>query len=534
MPRIPIQSLVSSRESGVDVQPGAFQATAQATANLMSSVSGAAQMVKQQFDRAQDIHNRTQLSEKRRGLRDAQGNFLNKVNGLNAEGKPIPPAQWGPLWKIELDAIKKGFEDSDMPPVVSRALAEDFENFAGSSYIQISGSALKENLRRGKENFQRDFQYNNVRGLFDDNRELIRNSAGKEIPQEAADDFIEGINMAERNFKINKSRKADPVTHKENLPQMGLSEYEMAKEAELTDRDISQLGDKNLKIIDDLVKDGIIPNEAELIINLEGDPAISEELAERYLQSYRNTLKPLSAEEFQGLEDAIDALEGFKDQPVKYAKEYYDVKKLMTSYGSRPNRPDISLYNRRPEVAAKEVGSEESTKTDVKADVREIIRLYSTGFTKRGFETGKEAVGEAGVKYSTDASGDIAKVVTTAEDVSAAEQRNIELETDYKAKGVVIRSAMQREVDKYVKSLMGADQMVDATKVEAYIKKNSAVWVKKALADMREELTMAPAFNSIGLPSVLPQQGGSQQRSPEDIAALKAYESWITPTPTSE
>ena len=110
MPRIPIQSLVSSRESGVDVQPGAFQATAQATANLMSSVSGAAQMVKQQFDRAQDLRNRTQLSEERRGLRDARGNFLNKMNGLNADGsqgKPIPPAQWGPLWKIELDVIKK-------------------------------------------------------------------------------------------------------------------------------------------------------------------------------------------------------------------------------------------------------------------------------------------------------------------------------------------------------------------------------------------------------------------------------------------
>ena len=357
----------------------------------------------------------------------------------------------------------------------------------------------------------------------------MRNATGKEISQEEADDFAKGIDMTERNFKITTSRKADPVTHKENLPQMGLSEYEMIRELELTDRDISQIGARNLKLIDDFVKDGIIPNEAELIINLEGDPTISKEVAKRYLQSYQNTLKPLSDEEFQDLEDAIDALEDLKDQPAKYAKEYYDVKKLMTSYGSRPNRPDISLYNRRPEVAVKDVGSKGGARTDVKADVREIIREYSTGFTTGGIKKNKEAVGEVGVDYIKDASGKFVEVVITAEDVSAAEQRNSQLEMDYKAKGVVIRSAMQREANKYMKSLMGVDQVVDVMKVEAYIKKNSAVWVKKALADMREELSMAPAFNPSGFPTLLPQQG-----SLEDSAAIKAYNSWVTPIPTSE
>tara|TARA_R110002153_G_scaffold57870_2_gene158972 strand:+ start:9556 stop:11130 length:1575 start_codon:yes stop_codon:yes gene_type:complete len=524
MARIPLQSLVSARQSGIAVQPGVFQQTADATAGLLSSVAGGVEMVKQQFDRAQDIHNQSEISEKRRMFRDAQGEFQNRMLE-----KDFHPSEWGPEWIKTLEEVERDVDFKDMAPVVQRALLEDFENFAGSSLIEISGSALKENLRRGKDNFQRDLQYNDERGFFDANRELVRNATGKEISQEEADDFDKGIDMTERNFKITTSRKADPVTHKENLPQMGLSEYEMIRELELTDRDISQLGDENLKFIDDLVKAGVISNEADLIVNLEGGDGISGELAKQYLQSYQNTLKPLSDEEFQDLEDAIDALEDLKDQPAKYAKEYYDVKKLMTSYGSRPNRPDISLYNRRPEVAAKDVGSKGGARTDVKADVREIIREYSTGFTTGGIKKNKEAVGEVGVDYIKDASGKFVEVVITAEDVSAAEQRNSQLEMDYKAKGVVIRSAMQREANKYMKSLMGVDQVVDVMKVEAYIKKNSAVWVKKALADMREELSMAPAFNPSGFPTLLPQQG-----SLEDRAAFKAYNSWVTPTPTSE
>ena len=63
MARIPLQSQVAARQSEVQLSPGVFQQTAQATANLLSSAVGAVDMVKQQFDQAQELRNRVNVAD---------------------------------------------------------------------------------------------------------------------------------------------------------------------------------------------------------------------------------------------------------------------------------------------------------------------------------------------------------------------------------------------------------------------------------------------------------------------------------------
>ena len=77
-----------------------------------------------------------------------------------------------------------------------------------------------------------------------------------------------------------------------------------------------------------------------------------------------------------------------------------------------------------------------------------------------------------------------------------------------------------------MEALLVTEQVIDVTKVEAYIKKNSALWIKEELKNMREALGVAPTSATFqGRQTILPKQ-----LTPEENAAIEAFNSWTEPS----
>ena len=349
MARIPLQSLVSARQSGVAIAPGVFQQTAEAAHGLLSSVAGATQMVKAQFDKAQDIHNQSAISEGRRKFRDAQGEFQNRM--LDPK---FTPAMWGPEWQDTLKGIEAeiGLNDSKMPPAVSRALKEDFQTFAGSSLIQISGAALKENLKKGNQNFQRDYQYNKANGNHQANKDLIKTSEGLIFTAEEAEDWAratDGI-IKQEKMEVHESNDPDGFIKAVKNGEYDLSELHEIQAIKSGENQKDVYESEGLDMITLMVKAGDqIKNVEELKVQLDNDPNISELSKKAYIKHYKNN-KPLSNSEMFALDDKVDALWEFRGDPDKYRAEWSKINNEVRTHGTRTGLGGArsELYRVRP------------------------------------------------------------------------------------------------------------------------------------------------------------------------------------------
>ena len=326
MARIPLQSLVSARQSGIAVQPGVFQQTADATAGLLSSVAGGVEMVKQQFDRAQDIHNQSEISEKRRMFRDAQGEFQNRMLE-----KDFHPSEWGPEWIKTLEEVERDVDFKDMAPVVQRALLEDFENFAGSSLIEISGSALKENLKRGKENYLRDDEY--LKSIGDHEGRMKSLEEQKSFDPEEKKDIARAITVDERADDMTLNMINDPLENLKKLESGGyphLSEIARIKEIDKNKQVISNNQIVGIKdVLDELEADGFQPTkektrEEQVKTALESNPNISAKAVKQVMAGINNA-KPVTVLETQKFTDRIDALRGLRDKPGEYLEAWHNI-----------------------------------------------------------------------------------------------------------------------------------------------------------------------------------------------------------------
>ena len=392
MPRIPVESLVSPRQDEVQLQPGVFQQTAQATANLLSAVDGAGQMVKAQFDRAQDVKNTSDIMEKKRVIRTSQAEFQMEMMKDPTTGMPVPPSEWGQRWQARLEETrtKVGLKGNDLPPVVQRAVDEEFSNFSASSFIQISGAALKENRREVIQNLRRDTEYYVSNNQYDFARESLESAKG-EMSEEQYNDYMRSIDTQEKKDTRNQMLNADPEGYKKWVNETDdLSKSQKTIENDRADSELQRLETSEIDLVERELKlgpDGSIQSEEDLKIVLEDKSKyISDKTKKLIMQNYKAS-QPMSDEEQWELSKAMDDLRRFGEVESgndKYRKAYNKVQKTINSFGNRPNSGQFraDIMNLRPSVMRSRSQKERAAyRKDVSNIVIDLARSVATGDT---------------------------------------------------------------------------------------------------------------------------------------------------------
>ena len=481
MARIPIQSLVSARASSEAIQPGAFAESARATASLLGAVSGAADAVKKHFDRAQDLENRTSISEKKRIIRDSQGNFLNKMNGLQEdgnEGKPVPPSQWGELWKQELITVEGKLGLKEAPPVVSRAVGEDFRGFAGTSYIQISGEALKQNQRLATASFNQDYSFNKENGLHDANRELLREAAGHEVPEELVAGRMKEIDYDEKKDLMDTRRIIDVMSHQKDLEKnvYGLSDVALAKEKEATERQRQQQENEAIRGLSELMEADGIEDEDYLNSNLDSEQnkVITEENKEIIRKNYRSTkgLTDFERYEFQDRIDSnLDKLYTPNNNygPAEYEDEWNKISADANALGSRPGAGHVrsNIGNVQP--------SHHSQRVFDAAEAKGLATAQKPVRTTANLEVKKRVAGLADIQYTKkvkDTFGGTDRDATVS-------NKHLRLELDEKE--YALREAIQTELNSWISA---QSELVTAPMIIKWLNENQKRLSNKAFDDL--------------------------------------------------
>ena len=347
MPRIPVESLVSPRQDEVQLQPGVFQQTAQATANLLSAVDGAGQMVKAQFDRAQDIHNQATISDKRLKIRNAQGKFQNDIIGdpNDPTKNPIPPHLWAEEWGNRLKALEGDLKLNDEPPAVSRVVENDFKNFSGTSLIEITGAALKENVKRARQNGERDLQYYRSTGNTEmANQTLDELHKRGIIDKDVYEDGGRTNDLIDQEKELRKDREFDARGYKkalENGEYPELTEVQTMDEIKKAETEIKVQENEALDMIWMQTGNfGPIQSVEDFERELdEAGDTISKNVKRRALNSFRNSV-PLSPEEKTELQKEMDSLIKARENPSTYKDAYEGFKTKLSSYGKRDGTQD--------------------------------------------------------------------------------------------------------------------------------------------------------------------------------------------------
>ena len=492
MARIPIQSLVSARAASEPINPGAFAESARATASLLGAVSGAADAVKKHFDRAQDLENRTSISEKKRLIRDSQGNFLNKMNGLQedgSQGKPVPPSQWGELWKQELKSVEGQLGLKEVPPVVARAVGEDFRNFAGTSYIQISGEALKLNQRLATASFNQGFNLAQEEGDFEGARDLLKDASGYEVPEELVPGMMKQLDYDEKKGVMDARRIVDPIEHQKDLEEnvYGLSDVALAKEKEATERQRQQQENESIRGISELIEADGIEDIDQLNFNLDSEQnkTITEENKEIIRKNYLST-KGLTDFERYEYQDRIDTnLELLYTPnnnygPEEYEKEWNkisaDQAALSGRSGSGPIRSDLN--NVRPSLHSKKVFDAAAAKG--LATAQKPVR------TAANLEIKKRVAGLVDIQYAQKAKPerDLAGILDKDASISNKQYR---LELDKRE--YVLREAFQSELNSWISS---QTELVTAPMIVEWLNKNQTRISNKAFDALSKNPFGAP------------------------------------------
>ena len=485
MPRIPVESLVSPRQSEVQLQPGVFQQTAQATANLLSAVDGAGQMVKAQFDRAQDIHNQATISDKRLLVRNARGEFQNWITENN-----IPPAQWGEKWGDKLKEIEKNLALNDEPPAVQRAVGETFKNFAGTSVIEITGAALKQNRKAAMQNFQRDSDYYLDHQQYDFARESLEGVRG-EMTEEEYQDFNRAIDTKEEKDTREQFLNADPEGYKKWVNETDdLSTSQKTIENDRADSELQRLESNEITVLERELKlgpDGSIQSEEDLTAALDKAQFLSDTTKKIIKQNYKKS-QPLSSEEEYGLYSEMDELQKFGEIESgndKYRKAYNKVQEKINSYGNRPNsgkfRADI--MNLRPSImrsrSEKERGAYRKEASSMAVDLAKALATGDTAvkavsddvrvmsFTEFNQSKNKEKRGKFSIKEYEDYAR-----FNKLKNAEAAEARM--------SRKVVIEEALFQSGMEYINGLKQGDP-VNKNSIREYMEKNKDKTIVKAL-----------------------------------------------------
>tara|TARA_R110002126_G_scaffold170191_4_gene319130 strand:- start:992 stop:2281 length:1290 start_codon:yes stop_codon:yes gene_type:complete len=423
-------------------------------------------------------------------FRDAQGEFQNRMLE-----KDFHPSEWGPEWIKTLEEVERDVDFNGMAPVVQRTLQEDFENFAGSSLIEISGSALKENLRRGKQNDQRDIEFLNSMGRFDESSQLIKDS--KVWSQDETDDFIRGNNQEALAYEIETSRETDP-DHMELVKknQWGQTKLQQAQEMQKSKGVQSKKQAMALEEITVAVQAQRM-SEDQMITSMAGNRWIDGQVGAIYLKNYRNS-KPLQDGEIFALDDKIDALWEHRSDPDKYKAEWSKLRSEIATYGDRGGigGAKAGLYNVRPSLHTQEKldeaanGGRAAELRSLEMAARELVKKYSSGLAEVSFIRGKKE----------DADG------------QEEESLNAILKNEYERHAIILREKLQKLVNTFIQQPGEKKTLVE---VQTFIK---ATINEENFETMRREKGLKLGkFNSAQgtlLPGIIP--GSKEAKIAED------------------
>lgn len=444
--RIPIQSLTSVRQSGGPAIPaGAFQQTAQAASNLLGAYAGAAETINKHFAEAQDLKNRSEISEKNREIRDAQAIFQNEL----IEGN-IDPTEWGPRWQARLKQVESslGLQSSKIAPAVKRAVGENFKTFAGQSFIQISGAALKENRKRARQNFDRDLQDFYAVGDIAGAQQLIKDSTGTVLDEEEAADMARTTTRIGQKLDREFALNADPKEYAEGIragKYGDMSPLQEQQELDKAQRKSDQLEGQGLADIREMQAGGLIENEEDLERELNANPYISDNAKAAYLKNFQDS-QPLSNAEYYDLQDAIDTnvsnFEKGKITAEEYEAEWLRLNSQVETYGSRGRTGGFrsDLHNLRPSVLDPNGGGEEAARQRLK-DLKPIQTTANALIKER-------ADGMANIAYIEQRNGDDD---LGTEDLAS----NAALKQEIAEHGVLVRSALQVEMQSFIQGFDG-------------------------------------------------------------------------------
>ena len=357
MARIPYQTHVSARNAGEAVTPGAFQATAKAAAGLLSAVDGAAKMVKSQFDKAQEIQNHTDISNKEREIREAKGKFMNEMTGLREDGtmgQATPPAEWGPQWSQRLKTLEGNLALDKVPPVVRRAVEDKFKDFTSSSYIEIAGNAIKANRREAAQNLDRDIADAKARGDFGAIDEML-SEAGNIIPADQISDARRANSFAQSAAAREDEMHNDPaafIAKMEGKGGNGLHSGVVRRELRAAKGIMSRNLVEDVDIVSELVEAGSIADPADIEAELNKIDNIKPHQVKKLLKGYKMKT-PLTREERSDYRARFrkaqtDFLEtGDVDA---YDDAWMELNEELTSEGKRPGAGDLrgDLYTKTP------------------------------------------------------------------------------------------------------------------------------------------------------------------------------------------
>lgn len=437
---------------------------ARANINLLSSVEGAVGKVQEMFNRAQDIKNRSEIMQRRRVIRDAQGEFQNEMLQRN-----VPATEWGREWKERLKDIRKtAIDDGNPPPAVKQAVSEVYDDFASSSYIQISGAALKQVRQDAEQDVNRDLDHLMRTKRYDEAKELVELNADI-IGEKKVADMVRSIDHTANMEGLELSREIDPISHLEDLKNGvyddQLSDLQKIEETRRTEEAQKRLeGEALQKVTQDIESRGL-KTEEEIRNELDSYPHISEEAKKSYLKSFKNS-KPLTQAEEMEIQDAIDANvdKFFKKEitPEEYREEWYRIRSKMEQYGPRAKRSGwltSALFNYNPSyyTAEKQNQPQHKLAAERSKDVNHVARQL----------VAEHAKGRTSIKYAQEA--------ITGSDLERSDKiKNEELQANLGSMEIVVRSALDQAVQEFIIGLPeGLDNTTISLKIREFLIQNA-------------------------------------------------------------
>ena len=324
-------------------------------------------MVKAQFDKAQDIQNHTDISTKHREIRDAKGEFMNEMAGVNEDGsmgQAVPPAEWGPKWSQRLRTLEGELGLDKTPPVVRRAVEDKFKDFTSSSYIEIAGQAIKANRREAAQNLDRDIADAKQRGDFGAVDQLL-SEAGDIIPAEQISDARRSNRTAQSTAARADEMNEDPaafIKRMEGKGGNGLHSGVVRREIRAAKGIMTRNLSEDMDIVSDLVEAGEIADPAEIRERLNTIDNITQPQVEKLLAGYKEAT-PLSKVERSGYRARLRKLKAnyiengnFED----YDDGWMELNMELTAEGKRLGAGDLRgmMYQYTPDIWTKKAGQQ--------------------------------------------------------------------------------------------------------------------------------------------------------------------------------
>lgn len=461
MARIPQENLVSARQSEVPLQPGAFNPLARATVDLLGSIDGAAQTVKNLFDKAQDIRNRSDIMEQRRIIRDSQGMFQNEIAENNT-----PPEEWGNLWRERLAGIEADIKAKKYPPMVMRAVGEEFKDFASRSFIQISGAALKEVRREAKANHARDYDYYMQTEQFDKARESIEDLRGSVFDDDEADDRVRATNYAQQRHDENVAMRKDPLAYKAEIDKNpDWSKKRKLDEHEQVDRVIARRAAEEMQTIETELTLDMIEDEVQLKAALDEAKHIDKDTKALVMKSYRDA-RPLTDEEIQGLRDGMSELAKLRTNPKKYPAAYDNLRKRIYAYGGRDGIGDF-----KAEIS-RHIPANYSAERIAQMSAKQKRELQKPSLSIANDMARTYAKGASSIDYTN------RKV---SEDDEKGATKNATLRAKIEQREIVIREALYEALVDEISQRGAKGETMSANDMKEFVNKNADKIIKDSL-----------------------------------------------------